>query len=202
LRNAQRKEGGKVRVDHLKLVEVVVATSVLAMDMTPVLAAVVAQVVAQVVAGVDKVAQLAMTGSLIRLTLKAVLFLQKFVRAVSHVAEMNRMSVGAVLEKRATHLVRRDIENIVCLRRGATDFLKLATVGQNVVLLDVRGVVVETTILGIGNTDAVVKLVISSMFFLAGLPTRLAMKMAQSSIYLNQIVDFLLQIRVARIQST
>ena len=40
------------------------------------------------------------------------------------------MSVEAVLEKRATHLVRRDSENIVCLRGGVTNSRKLATVGK------------------------------------------------------------------------
>jgi len=87
---------------------------------------------------------------------------------------------------------------------GVMNFLKLESVAKiaRSFLLDVRGVVVETTILIIGNTDAVVKLVISFMFFLTGPLTRLAMKMAQSSIYLNQIVDFLPQIRAARIQST
>ena len=110
--------------------------------------------------------------------------------------------VAAVVAELVMTLIRPCNGHTVYHNNGVMNFLKLETVEEGVLLLDVRGVVVETTILGIGNTDAVVKLVISSMFFLAGLPTRLAMKMAQSSIYLNQIVDFLLQIRVARIQST
>jgi len=85
-------------------------------------------------------------------------------------------------------------------KNGVMNILKSETVEKIVLILDVRGVVVETTILIIGNTDAVVKLVISFMLFLAGPPTRLAMKMAQSKRYLNQIVDFLPQICAARIK--
>jgi len=153
LRNAQGRGGkGKARVEQFKPVVEVEVLTTRRLDMTPVLVPV--PVVVPVVAGVGKVAQLlAMTGSLIRLTLKAVLFLQKFVRAVSHVAEMNRMSVGAVLEKHATHLVRRHSENIVCLRDGATNSRKLATVGQNVVLLDVQVAVAATTTPLTGSTD-------------------------------------------------
>ena len=49
-------------------------------------------------------------------------------------------------------------------------------------LLGVRGVVVETTILGIGNTDGVAKLVMIFSLLLEGRFFRLAIKTAQSNI--------------------
>jgi len=108
--------------------------------------------------------------------------------------------VAAVVAKLVQIIIRPCNDHTVYHNNGVMDFLKLESAEESVLLLDVRGVVVETTILGIGNTDAVVKLVISFMFFLTGPLTRLAMKMAQSSIYLNQIVDFLPQNHVARIK--
>ena len=110
--------------------------------------------------------------------------------------------VAAVVAKLVMIIIHPGNGHTVYHNNGVMNFLKLESVHQSVLLLDVRGVVVETTILGIGNTDAVVKPVISFMLFLTEPVTRLAMKMAQSSIYLNQIVDFLPQIRAARIQST
>jgi hypothetical protein len=110
--------------------------------------------------------------------------------------------VAAVVVKLVMLIIVPGNGHTVYHNDGVMNFLKLENAQQSVLLLDVRGVVVETTILGIGNTDAVVKLVISFMFFLTEPLTRLAMKMAQSSIYLNQFVDFLPQIRAARIQST
>tara|TARA_Y100000593_G_scaffold22543_2_gene44935 strand:- start:538 stop:1083 length:546 start_codon:yes stop_codon:yes gene_type:complete len=165
LRNAQGKGGkAKVRVEQLKLVEVEVLP-IRRVDMNPVLVL----VEPEELEGEEEqglVANLlAMTGSQTHLTLKVVLFLQKFVRAVSHVAEMNRMSVEAVLEKRATHLVRRDSENIVCLRGGVTNSRKLATVEQTVVQGDVQVAVAVIIILLTGNIDSVVKHAITLKLF-------------------------------------
>ena len=65
--------------------------------------------------------------------------------------------VEAVLEKRATHLVRRDSENIVCLRGGVTNSRKLATVGENAVQRDVQVAVAVTITPLTGSTDSAAK---------------------------------------------
>jgi hypothetical protein len=165
LRNAQRKGGkGKVRVEQLKLVEVEVLP-IRRVDMNPVLVL----VEPEELEGEEEqglVANLlAMTGNQTHFILKAVLFLQKFVKAVSHAAEMNRMSVEVVPEKRAIHLVHRDIASIVCLRDGATNSRKLATVGQTVVQGDVQVAVAVIIILLTGNIDSVVKHAITLKLF-------------------------------------
>lgn len=146
------------RVEQLKLVVEMEVLTTCRADMNPVLVLVEPGELEEREEEQGLVANLlAMTGSQTHFILKAVLFLQKFVRAVSRVAEMNRMSVGAVLEKRATHLVRRDSENIVCLRGGATNSRKLATVGDNAVQGDVQVAVAVTITPLTGSTDGAAK---------------------------------------------